>query len=1030
MGRSGFVWLPLVSLMLLTSPMTAQQRLPSEGGRTISLGQPNPWSWTIGAAVGLRDGTSRVEGIGEGRLGVYREILSRSLGVGGLQLEGYNQAVNASYNAGVRLRWVSQLTGIAVGADYSLSRDQVRPIFTYVYPFRRGGLFGDGSTVRLDLMPRTDRAFTIGIEKPLFKRIPAGRTRPATDRVILPTTRAPTPLVAPPTTALGDIVAVARSSARYIERLTVPWLDHHGSGGAASDSDVVRQIEALHRLVSGDGVTHTLDGEARRFHDAMDHAFASAVAAASPATDTTGLGAFIGARARAVLLAEVVLPYDRSLGQAKAHDTTLGLDVLARGAFTRWFLVESHLPAATAQNVFWVFDALLDIVEWSRAASYNRKRSSRFVWLPLQFALRAEQYDTQAELDDLVAQAVGEPFTEGNSVSYLINEQFQSELNRTIRAARDYHVLWTHDFRGFDNQGDPDEMSFRHVLRSYLAALTASVRAYDTTGTFPTYIILLDQWFYEVNRGRLFMDLLEDPTRHEVHLPSDFAWMEDSLRAAQDTLRAAISASVLLGQQRRLYGEAWLRNLVKVHVNITNAADPSFWSWTVVSNFPLPDAWMRDHRKIAFYDVTETDPFRGEAMLTGAGVGEHYANRSWEDRSLLVRGPVLRSLKAAARDALMKQGIGANDVPAALQPHDIPRNYWERIDAEVRAQAQRGVRTLSAVSLQNGTGFDAKQINVAKAVLYTLMPAGSVIKVPDSIWNSTFWGSALVGAALRGVRVLVMAPSLANAPARAFGSMARSRELVWRLVMASRMLSREISDAGGLLKVGMFTSTLPITDVAGRLDAINRALAQYEWLRDLYQFPPTVYPGLAELAATLREGNDLPGGGAQQLPEHDFESRERALLHMKVNFFASREAWRMMSSPEWVEITRTFVAQRVHQMQRHSTSLLAVADAADTTFDIGDEFVRRWYDALSPDERARVVFYTALGSANQNERSMVSDGEDALLISGWPPTIPYLDLLALVGQCQWIEGPMELDALLPRQGRIPTQLAHWFKNVF
>ena len=48
---------------------------------------------------------------------------------------------------------------------------------------------------------------------------------------------------------------------------------------------------------------------------------------------------------------------------------------------------------------------------------------------------------------------------------------------------------------------------------------------------------------------------------------------------------------------------------------------------------------MRDHRKVVFYDISEDDPYRGEAIFTGAGIGEHYANLSWEDRSLLLRGP-------------------------------------------------------------------------------------------------------------------------------------------------------------------------------------------------------------------------------------------------------------------------------------------------------------------------------------------------------------------------------------------------------
>jgi len=33
---------------------------------------------------------------------------------------------------------------------------------------------------------------------------------------------------------------------------------------------------------------------------------------------------------------------------------------------------------------------------------------------------------------------------------------------------------------------------------------------------------------------------------------------------------------------------------------------------------------MRDHRKIAFRDISEQNPFAGGAILTGMGVGQHY----------------------------------------------------------------------------------------------------------------------------------------------------------------------------------------------------------------------------------------------------------------------------------------------------------------------------------------------------------------------------------------------------------------------
>ena len=1010
-------------LLLAHRPMHAQARLPTDGGTTTSLGQPGPWAWSLGVGLGFRQEAALVTGMGEARIGVYHELLSRALGVGGLQAEVYNQSINAKYAVGARARWVSQCTGIAIGAAYSATDNELRPIFTYVHPIRRGGLFRDGSVARVDVVTGPQHSITLGVERPMFRRIPMGTTRPRTDVAKLPPGRRPASTPAPQSADLTAALNEARDAAMHIQRLCVPWLDHTGRGGASGDAVVLSRIEELRRLVSADGAGRNIDGEARRLHDAMDRAFgiaAGALAAGSPAD----AGAYIGNRARAILMSEVLLPYNRMLGQVKEEDSTHGYAVLASGTFLRWLHVQSGLRPAATNAVMDVFHAMLDMVEDARASTHRQWGTSRFVWLPLQLGLRAEQYDTQQELDLVVEQATVERFTEGNAVSYVINEQFQHQLHRTIHAARSYHVLWTHDFRGTDARGDPDHMAYQHVLHSYLAALTARVREYDSTGTLPTYIVLLDEWFYEVNNGRVWMDLLEDPTRHRVRLGTRFAAMEDSLRRAQDALRDAIAGSALLSGQRRQFGEAWLRNLVKVHVNITNASDPSFWSWKVVTGFPLPDTWMRDHRKIVFYDVTEADPFSGEALLTGAGIGEHYANQSWEDRSILVRGPALLPLKTAARDALIKQGVRAAFLPAALQPRELPRDYHDRIGGAVRG----GERTLRAMQLHNGTGFDDKQVNVAKAVLYTLMPPGSVIKIPDSLWNGTFWGSALIGCALRGVRVVVIAPSLENAPARAFGSMVRSRELLWRLVMSSRMLATEIAASGGMLKVGMYTSSLPVNDVKGRLAAMNSAFAQHAWLRELFPLSPSFLPRMLQLSASLDSAAVLARG--EDRYRGDFESNGRALLHLKANFFASGDAWSVMSREEWADVSKAFMLQRIEQIGRQSVDLGSARQVVDTTLRATDTVVSDWYDALPAARRERVLFYTVLGSANQNDRSMVSDGEDALVLSSWPAVIPYLDLLLLVGQSEWIERPEELDALLPRQGRLRTMLAHWFKFVF
>lgn len=1009
--------------LLAGAPLGAQQRLPSDGGTTASLGQPGGWLPSIGVATGVKNTADGPAPASEGRVGVYFELFNRVLGLGGVQLEAYGGTLNTHGTGGGRVRLVSPFARTGIGIDYNAFDETVRPLISTYWTVRRGGVFRDGTMVRVDYRFGQWRSFAVGLEKPVLRRIPAGSTRPLDDRVRLPATRAPvTPLPAG-RPALRETLGVARAAARRIHRLTVPWLDHKGGGGTKSDQAVLDQLLAVKALAA----TTSLDGETRRFHDAMESAFTMAIrsdATASGDGVPTGRapsgGPEVAAMARTVLLDEVLLPYNRLLGQHKDKDTTRDFAILARGAFLRWLHVGSGVPRARVDSALAVFEELLHIVEEVRAHANAEWGGSRFVWLPLQLALLPEEHDTQAELDALVERAVGEVLTEGNEVSYVINEQFQYQLSRTIREARDYHVLWTHDVRGLDDRGHPDEMSYRHVLRSYLAAMTERVRAYDSTGVFPTYVIILDEWFYQARGGRLWMSLLEDPLHHQFRLPAEFRSWEDSIRLAQDRLREAVASSGLLMAQRRQYGDAWLRQLVKVHVNITNASDPSFVSWNVATAFPVPDNWMRDHRKLVLYDVTEDDLYRGEAIVTGAGVGEHYANLSWEDRSLLVRGPATLALKRAARELLLGQGIPPDRIPVELQPRPRALDH----DAQV-AQARAHIgRPLRAVLLQNRTGFDEKSVNVTKAILYTLMPAGSVIKIPDSLWNGTFWGSVLVGCSLRGVRVLVIAPTLANAPARAFGSMIRSRELLWRLVMAGRVLEPEIAAQGGLLKVGLFASTLSVSDVPGKLLAVRRTLTGHEWLRDLFGFPEAIYTGLEELAATLGQ---LPAPAAGP---GDFEARPRPLLHLKANSIASREAWTIMARSDWVEMTRQFVPRRMAQLSTRQAALALEGIPAEPFIDLGDDVVQRWHDELSPEERQRVVFYTILGSANQNDRSLVSDGEAVLMLAGSPSVVAYIDLISLIGQSEWIESPEELDRLLPPRGDLATRLAHWFKYSF
>lgn len=1002
-----------IALLALAAPLAAQERAPHDGGRIPSLGQPGYWKWMAGAAMGAGQVGGDAELTSELRATVNRDLGNPVIGLASFQFEGYGGTRDGEFDGGARARLVFPFTRLGLGVDHNLAVERTQFVLSLTHPVRRSGLFTDGSVLRLDWAPAGAGALALGFEKPIQRRIPPGATRPGRDHARLSARRGDAVPV-PSDPAVRDALAEARGAARFIGTYTVPWLDHPTADRPKAERAVVARIDELKAGLAGGapGAPRTLDTEVRRFHAALERAFTGAVGDAT-------LGAAVAGRARSVLLDEVLLPYDRLIGQYRREDSTHGLALRARGILLRWLHTESGVPRERIDPALGVFAAVLGMVEEERAAARARWRDPRNVWLPLQFALLPEEHDTQQELDALVERATGERFSDGNFVSWVINEQFQLHFARTVRQAEEYHVLWIHDVRGMDDGLDPDELSFRQVVRTYLGTLTARVRAYDRTGRIPAYLILLDEWFYQVRKTRPWMDLLEDPLGHALEVPAEFAAWKDTLRAAQAELRAAIRDSRLLQAQRAEYGDDWLRDLVKVHVNITNAADHTFWSRHLARGVPVPDNMLRDHRKLVFYDITEDDPYRGEAIYTGAGIGEHYANLSWEDRALLVSGPAALGLKTAARELLLGQGVRPDRIPHPLRAKPLAADYYAR----VRAATQAERRSLRAVGLQNATGFGEKGVNVGKAVLYTLMPSGSVIKVPDSLWNSPFWASALAGCALRGSKVLVIAPALANAPAPAFGSMEHSYEMLWRLLSVHRRMAPELAERGGALRVGMYASTFEVTDILGKVRAVRQVFDGEPWLRDFFGFPPNIYPELDDLARRLEALGKVP------VEPGEYEYERTPKLHLKANAFASREAWQLMTRPEWVQMTWEFILQRIAQVQTRREGLRTL-EPQEPLLDVGDGTVQRWFEALPSADRERVVFYTVVGSHNQNARSFVMDGEAALVMSGWPAVIPYIDLISLVGQSRWLDGPEELAALLPPQGSFATKLSHWFRLAF
>jgi hypothetical protein len=985
-------WSLLVEVLALALAWkaSAQTRSAETGGRTFSLGQPRLWNWQVGVGAGAYLRGDRTGVVVRAAGGVYHAPFNPVAKLAEVGFETYLGARGSQADAGVRAVVQVPYLSSGLAADYNLTRQRVDLMITAHSPVRRGGIFTRGTMLRIDWYPTVGHSFHLGVTKPIGDRL-AGRNRPIEDYVVV-TRDYHMPADAPMTTpALRAALDSLAESAEWIRRIVVPFLDQDGRRADIALARTQRYLAQLQAHLQ----VRSVDQEMRFFHHQLRRVF-------TIAAGDSAAGAALATEARRILLEHILLPYDGLLGRKKIHDTLREYAMGARGRFSRWVTTSSDVPASRTPTVMFAFQRVTEILDALRHRAAQEWDDPRLVWLPLQYGLLPEEYDEQNELNDLLQRATGVAFTHDNHLSYVTNLQFHWELLRMIRETRDYHVLWIHDFPAITG-GVLDGAALAQVIDGYLTALADRVEEYDSVGTLPSYFIFLDQHYYEVRKSRILMTLLEDPLhasgRLERASPSETA----QLTAALTRLRTAVENSRVLQAEARQYGNAWLHNRVKVHVNITNRVDASFWSGGLVSSvFGYPDDVMRDHRKIAFRDVREEDPYRGVGILTGTGVGEQYLGPGWDDRSLVLQGPVLLQLRQAARELLLSQGLVEAELPEPLRTSGSPGASGSRAPADAtRLDAQ-------AMALVNGTGYLPKPLNVAKALLYSLMPSGSVIKIPDSLWNSTFYAGLLLGACLRGAEVLVIAPALSNAPSRGFPQMARAHELLSRLLLARRELAPALAASGGDLRTGLYALPLDTDGFASRVERWTHAIRATSFLQTLLPF-----------AVRLTDSADVAMVHAG--PPEDPTAPPK--LHQKVQFLATREFWRgMTASPEWPRLMAMYLRYRAATYARFSrdTAARALPDSLEM-------IAERMIAPLRQNRRA--ASFALVGSQNQDYRGMFMDGEVDVLCTGAESVVPLVDLVFMVGTVTWIDDQAALDRLLPPPSELRRRLARAMKDA-
>jgi hypothetical protein len=517
------------------------------------------------------------------------------------------------------------------------------------------------------------------------------------------------------------------------------------------------------------------------------------------------------------------------------------------------------------------------------------------------------------------------------------------------------------------------------------------------------------------------MDILEDPLHATIRLRGDSTpAREEHLRERQDELRAAVAHSARLERDAAASGhpDSWLRAMVSVHVNIMEPYDFSFRSSHIIPGIPFtPDNIMRDHRKLVLYDVNEANPYRGEMLIMGIGIGEHYSSATWEDRGYRVRGPATLEARRALREALERNGFTPDQIPQPLRA-------VENVTAAERSMNAHDY-VGRALQVHNEAGFAPKQSSVARAMLYNLAPPGSDIIVPDPMWLSETWAGMLAGAAARGCRVYIVAPAAANAPSPQAPLMALQHDVLERLLTLARTLRPRIAAAGGDLRVGIFAAKADIDDPAGRLREIRAGLARAPWIRELVPFDAKT---LAVLDRAEAEIGTKPSATSLA---RDARPREPQ-LHQKSQLVARPGAIAaLVRQSGWDDVLADNIRAQAEATARFAEQLGYTTPDVDTSAARSTDAMFRGYAQSLPEaERKRVSFYFSLGSQNQDPRGIVSDAEVTLIVSGVEASVGLVDLYYLMARSTWITTEAELQQYVPAHSSFMQHVAHWLAAAF
>jgi len=234
---------------------------------------------------------------------------------------------------------------------------------------------------------------------------------------------------------------------------------------------------------------------------------------------------------------------------------------------------------------------------------------------------------------------------------------------------------------------------------------------------------------------------------------------------------------------------------------------------------------------------------------------------------------------------------------------------------------------------------------------------------------------------------------------------------------AGQVLHEDVTEAGGHLRVGLYTRAAKSDDNIAALREIAKRIPSNPWLIEEFPMPRGIVDFLEEEGDKLEAQSYKP----QFIAKGTREGRPK--MHRKTQFFATKRALRAVADmPALLDgLSRYIVVDSAGIAG--PASLLNESPLGPA----GPVLTRLKTDP--PPGAQNALYFLTVGSKNQDPRSANLDGETSFIVAGPWSLFYYPDFLGLMANTTWIEKQEQLDELISVEEEKARRLGQMIHKV-